>query len=293
LDENKKPLVCGQKQKTGTVSRKRAQKTEDAASSKKKKAKISSVPAWASSKQSKVATTHAPPTPKTNGKKPHKWLIGECRHFEHKEEMEKFGNAVIDVGAIGNCCPYTSMLGLEKIGRIEPGSKTATEFRRELREFASTNQEQFINDNIPKCQKEGIGKEFCWEKTVLDPLFLLRLGMSYENGCGVSGWFRGEWHFPLIAMKHKISIVVCASNSNMRDGVKEPILSKWTNVYHANGEQDWITRRLAHPCTLPIDIKATIFIVYNGGDHCLHLSVPEDIEGPEDDELMMEEPPED
>jgi hypothetical protein len=39
-------------------------------------------------------------------------------------------------------------------------------------------------------------------------------------------------------------------------------------------------------------MKATIFIVYKGGDHYLHLSVPEDIEAPEDDELMMEEPPE-
>jgi hypothetical protein len=42
----------------------------------------------------------------------------------------------------------------------------------------------------------------------------------------------------------------------------------------------------------PIDMKATTFIVYKGGDHCLHLSVLEDIEAPEDDELMMEEPPE-
>jgi hypothetical protein len=189
-------------------------------------------------------------------------LIGECRHFEYKEEMEKFGK-VVDVGADGNCCPYTSILGLEKIGMIEPGSKTVTEFRRELREFASTNQEQFINDNIPKCQKkEAIGKGFCWEKTVLDPLFLLRPGMSsYEKGCDGSGWLCGEWHFPLmIAMKYKISIVVYASNSNMRVGVKAPILSKWTNVYLANGKQKWITRRLAHPHTLPIDMKATIFI---------------------------------
>jgi hypothetical protein len=46
----------------------------------------------------------------------------------------------------------------------------------------------------------------------------------------------------------------------MRVGVKAPILSKWTNVYLANGKQKWITRRLAHPHTLPIDMKATIFM---------------------------------
>jgi hypothetical protein len=33
-------------------------------------------------------------------------------------------------------------------------------------------------------------------------------------------------------------------------------------------------------------------VVYKGGNHYLHLSVPEDIEATEEDELMMEEPPE-
>jgi hypothetical protein len=124
-------------------------------------------------------------------------LIGECRHFEYKEEMEKFGK-VVDVGADGNCCPYTSILGLEKIGMIEPGSKTVTEFRRELREFASTNQEQFIKIIFLNAKRrrpsarDSVGKRLSWircffsarecrrtKKDVMDPVGFVASGTSH------------------------------------------------------------------------------------------------------------------
>jgi hypothetical protein len=123
LDENKKPLVYGQKQKTGdnTKSRKRAQKTDQGpASSKKKKDKTSPIPSWASSskqlkaplggaaattKSGNPLRTHSAPAKESSSHKedPRNWILGEYRRsFEHKEEMQKFG-LMQDVLGNGNC----------------------------------------------------------------------------------------------------------------------------------------------------------------------------------------------
>jgi hypothetical protein len=82
---------------------------------------------------------------------------------------------------------------------------------------------------FPQGQKQSIGKVLFWKEHVLDPLFLEE--EFCENGCRKFSWLRGEWHFPLIAHKHKVTIIVDASsNMNMRKGETSPRLEKWTNV---------------------------------------------------------------
>jgi hypothetical protein len=302
FDEKKMPLLYGQKIKTGNMdtSHKRAQKTEHASSSKKKKAKTSPViPSWASSKQLKAPLAEAAATTTSNldttlnsrfdskassqHKDPRKWFLGETlEEYDWKKDMKKFGT-IEDVWADGNCGFYAIMLGLEKIGKIERGSVTVTEFRKELREYGTTNEKQIRDEALPESQKMGVSNAISWRTDVLDPLF--REGRNYEPGGRLCDWICGHWHFPLIAYKFQINIVVYSTER--RTTVTKPT------------ESDWLTRRLAHPCSLAcapwsVDIASTIFLVHKNGCHYLHLSVPLDIQEPsaEEDKLMEEEEPE-
>jgi hypothetical protein len=139
IDEKKKPLLCGQNQKMGSIDtcHKRAQKTEHASSSKSKKAKTShtSIPSWASSKQLQAPLTGAAATRTSNPdaalssrfdskasshqEDSRKWFVGEtlegCDLKKHTKEI----GATEDANANGNCGFCTVILGLEKMGKIE------------------------------------------------------------------------------------------------------------------------------------------------------------------------------
>jgi hypothetical protein len=131
-----------------------------------------------------------------------------------------------------------------------------------------------------------LDKYFSWRTNVLNPLF--RVGTTYENGCDQSSWFTGEWHFPLIAYKYQSTIVIYGSDVSTVEGV--PRFEKRTNVFFPDGQQTWLSRRLADPRTLSVDMASAIFLVHKHGNHYLHLSVPINIQGPpDDDESVMEE----
>jgi hypothetical protein len=284
---------------------KRAQMTDHkGSSSKKKKAMNSSIPSWASkqSKQSKPLPTSIPEIsidpniwishPKGPPQIPFlllqwrpQWYIGELHRqkFAFKKELEKFGKTE-DVLGDGNCGFYAILVGLERLRKIE--RKSVTEFRKELWEYAHTNEMKIRNDAFPESQKKGIGKAISWETDVLAPLFCE--GSSYEKGCRLSSWISGQWHFPLIAYKFQVTIVVYSSDKSKRQG--EIILEKRTTIFKSNGECEWLTRRLQHPCKLLVDMASTIFLVHMHGIHYLHLYVPSNIQPPDKDELEMEEP---
>jgi hypothetical protein len=122
--------------------------------------------------------------------------------------VERFGK-IEDVMGDGNCGFYAALLGLERMKRIE--QKTITEFRKDLWEFASANQTQIKTVAIPEGQRNAIGKNYSWEEDMMNPLY--RQGNSYEKGCGSQSWIRGEWHFPLIAYKFQITIVVYSTST--------------------------------------------------------------------------------
>jgi hypothetical protein len=189
-----------------------------------------------------------------------------------------------DVLGDGNCGYYAILVGLERLRKIE--RKSVTEFRKELWEYAHTNEMKIRNDAFPESQKKGIGKAISWETDVLAPLFCE--GSSYEKGCRLSSWISGQWHFPLIAYKFQVTIVVYSSDKSKRQG--EIILEKRTTIFKSNGECEWLTRRLQHPCKLLVDMASTIFLVHMHGIHYLHLYVPSNIQPPDKDELEMEEP---
>jgi hypothetical protein len=327
FNQNKQPLMYGQKKKTGDndAIRKRAQKTEHGSSSEKKKAKTS-IPSWASSKQLKVPLAAAAATPSSNPdadttklkvslaaaaatpssnpdadttklkvplaaaaatpKAPsrhqdtRKWLAGEPRDpFDHKEDIKKFGT-IEDVKADGNCGFYAILLGLEKMGKIEPRSMTVTEFRKDLWEYAKTNEKQIRDEAIPESQKKSVKNAISWMTDVLDPLFRVTR-RSYETGCHRCDWICGHWHFPLIAHKFQIAIVVYSTEK--RTTITKPTKS------------DWLPRLLAHPRSLArapwsVDIASAIFLVHANGCHYLHLSVPSDIQEPPEEDQSMKEP---
>jgi hypothetical protein len=92
----------------------------------------------------------------------------------------------------------------------------------------------------------------------------------------------------MIAFKFQITIVVYSSEKHERNG--EMILQKRTTTYKRNGESDWITRSLPHPCVLKVDMASTIFLVHKHGIHYLHLSIPADIQPPDEDQSSTAEP---
>jgi hypothetical protein len=120
---------------------------------------------------------------------------------------------------------------------------------------------------------------------VLNPLF--RDGCSYEEGCSRESWISGEWHFPLIACKYDVTIVVYSSSINMVAGEERPRLEKQTLVFKPNGQQEWLSKRLEHPRALFVDIRSTVFLVHLNGIHYLHMSVPLDTERPDEDESLV------
>jgi hypothetical protein len=157
LDENKKPLVYGQKIKTrnNNPSRKRAQSTDRGSNSKKKKKADTPIPSWASN-ELKLPTAEGSATPQTSipktgshfdpkasshreehqilpllRRRP-RWFIGESllQKFEFKEEIERFGK-IEDVAPDGNCGFYAILVGLEKIEKIGP-QESVTEFQKDL-----------------------------------------------------------------------------------------------------------------------------------------------------------------
>jgi hypothetical protein len=220
------------------------------------------------------------------------WFIGVTRtlKFEFKEEMDMFGN-IEDVAPDGNCAFYAAILGLEKIGKIAlRGAVAVTDFRKDLYEYARTNEMEIRDLVIPECQKRSIGNDYSWKNDFLDPLY--REGYSYEHGCDRFSWISGEWHFPMIAYKYQITIVVYTTSQNIVRGERLPRLEKRTLVLKPNGEQLWLTRRLLHPRSkrMSVDMPSTIFLVHMNNIHYLHMSVLADIQEPlDDDESDSEE----
>jgi hypothetical protein len=230
----------------------------------------------------KVPLAAAAATPKAPSRHQdtRKWLAGEPRDpFDHKEDIKKFGT-IEDVKADGNCGFYAILLGLEKMGKIEPRSMTVTEFRKDLWEYAKTNEKQIRDEAIPESQKKSVKNAISWMTDVLDPLFRVTR-RSYETGCHRCDWICGHWHFPLIAHKFQIAIVVYSSEK--RTTITKPTKS------------DWLPRLLAHPRSLArapwsVDIASAIFLVHANGCHYLHLSVPSDIQEPPEEDQSMKEP---
>jgi hypothetical protein len=161
-------------------------------------------------------------------------------------------------------------------------SVAVTEFWKDLCEYARTNEMEILDLVIPVGQRKSIGNAFSWENDVLEPLF--REGYSYENGCDHSSWISGEWHFPVIAYKYQVTIVVYASSMNMVRGENFPRLEKRTTVFKPSGEQQWLDRCLAHPRSrrMSVDMSSTIFLVHMNNAHYLHMSVLSDIQSPQD-----------
>jgi hypothetical protein len=105
---------------------------------------------------------------------------------------------------------------------------------------------------------------------MMNPLY--RQGNSYEKGCGSQSWIRGEWHFPLIAYKFQITIVVYSTSTtrsihNGGDPVKYTLLfaPDCTNMQLVSNE-------LVNPQTLRVDMASTIFLVHMNSIHYLCLS---------------------
>ena len=129
------------------------------------------------------------------------------------------------------------------------------------------------------------------DSKVFKPLFCK--GHSFEDGCGPD-WIQGHFHFPVIAQKQNVTIIVHALEESTREG--EERFDKRTRIFKIDGQQQqWLGRCLADPhsmITSVLDTASTIFQVMSG-THCPRLSVPADIQEPPDEDeapVMTEEP---
>jgi hypothetical protein len=125
--------------------------------------------------------------------------------------MKKFG-ATEDAEAKGNFGFCAMILGLEKMGKIERGSVTVSEFWKGLWKHVSANEKQIRDEAFPASQKMSVSNAISWRTEVLDPSF--REGQDCEPGCRPCDWLCGHWHFPLIAHKFDVNVVVCSTQAD-------------------------------------------------------------------------------
>jgi len=90
---------------------------------------------------------------------------------------------------------------------------------------------------IPGVLNQALRYQFGWSNHILDPLFCD--GKRYECGYLFASWIRAEWHFPIIAYKYGITIVVYDSCTNVVAGdqrnhekTKEPRFTRPTENYN-------------------------------------------------------------
>jgi hypothetical protein len=78
----------------------------------------------------------------------------------------------------------------------------------------------------------------------------------------------------------------------MRDG--EMRFDETTTVFKPDGQQQWHESCSVHPRSMrmSVDMASTIFPVHKHDVHCLHLSVPADVQEPDEPEPVTEEPKE-
>jgi hypothetical protein len=78
----------------------------------------------------------------------------------------------------------------------------------------------------------------------------------------------------------------------MRDG--KACFDKRTTAFKPDEQQQWHGSRSAHPRSMrmSVDMASNVFLACKHDVHCLHLSVPADIQEPNEAKLVMEEPKE-
>jgi hypothetical protein len=248
-------------------------------SSKKKKGPTPTppVPSWATSKK-EVFRKEPSASTSSSAQTPDQWrpiwLLGECRYeFAFKEELGMFGK-IEDVTGDGNCGFYAILLGLERMKIVQ--RKTITFFRKQIFEYAQTNQTAIADVAIPEAMRNClVGGTFTWEGDVLGPLYRQE-GPSYETGCPSSNWIRGEWHFPILAYMFQVTLVVYSTSENKKKRENGDLMHhKSTFIYFPNGESEHVSRHLPPPNTLSqVDNGSTIFLVHINNVHYLHLSIP-------------------
>jgi hypothetical protein len=199
--------------------------------------------------------------------------IVEDDPLPHLATILSFGTPV-DVEAKGNCGFLALMWGLCFDLDVVPEVRVHT-FREALKEHALDHKERIFGMSFyrwgDRSRTEGEQKSFenkMWEEN-LEALFTK--GESYETGAAVSGWLDGGKHFPIVADKYNVNIVIYVLDEH----------TPYTDVYEtipAYGLQQQNVRRttefskLIPPSCDGLDKRRTLYLLL-AEKHYQYLSV--------------------
>ena len=90
------------------------------------------------------------------------------------------------------------------------------EFRKSLKHHALENEERLLGMTFYRCSQRKrndeeqleFEKQF-WRESIGK---IWKEGKSYRKGAAVKSWLDGAKHFPIVADRFQVNIVVCALN---------------------------------------------------------------------------------
>ena len=193
----------------------------------------------------------------------------------HDAVINTFG-CLKDVAAGGNCGYLALMWGLHNRLMLEP-SWSVDEFRKSLKHHALENEERLFGMTFYRCsqRKRNDEEQLEFEKRLwrdsIDKIW--KEGESYRKGAAVKSWLDGAKHFPIIADRFQVNIVVYGLNQ----------IQPYTATYKLNREGESqggdIVREihynnLRHPAGDGLDKTRTVYLVLSES-HYQQLSVTE------------------
>jgi hypothetical protein len=200
-------------------------------------------------------------------------LVVDDDPLPHAAIIGDFG-CLVDVPADGNCGFAALIWGLHHDLQLESNWEIAN-FRKAIKDHAVTNEDELfgmsfyrLGCNRRQKKEQDIFEKEVWRKSLRT---LFTSDEAYKGGAPVSGWLDGAKHFPIIADRFKVNIVVY---------VLEEIFP-YTDIYkikkNNDGGREGVERQtifssLRPPASDGLDKSRTVYLVL-ADKHYQYLSV--------------------